>query len=274
MNGAPTLGTDVPGIIIEEDMNLRLDEISRVNFQRLQIRGTILLKNGRQNEFAFEDPGAAILTTVRSFFGLPTGILLNATVINPTLAGLRGSTYIQLSIQKGTNILNFPFRILTNGYITDRIGLSWPPGQFELPGTGRGEIIGEALPDPAIASQLLIEPPAQNRWRLHSISFLLTTDANAGVRIPFLDMTVGSQGWKGRWFSSAEMTANQAFRYTFSAIGTSDQATGGGINAISVPIPANMWFDDNPDVTISIANIKAGDQISDASWTREALVQF
>ena len=274
MNNAPTLGTDVPGIIIEEDMNLRLDEISRVNFQRLQIRGTILLKNGRQNEFAFEDPGAATLTTIRSFFGLPTGILLNATIINPALAGLRGSTYVQLSIQKGRIAGDFPFRILSHGYITDRIGLSWPPGQFELPGNGRGEIIGLAVPDPAAGAQLLIEPPSNQRWRLHSISFLLTTDANAGDRNPFLDMFTASQGWKGRWFTTAIQTASQAFRYTFSAIGTSNKATAAAFNSTSIPIPAHMWFDDNPDVTISVNNMQAGDQISDASWTREALVQF
>lgn len=274
MNDFGGIKTQIPGILLAEDMLIRADIITSGNAIRYQIRGQVLLENGRQVEFTQEIISGAPYTTGVFFFGLPRGILLNAAVVNPSSGEARGQTYIQLSLQRNQDTTERPFRILGNGYTTSRGAISWPPGTFESQGTGRGHFIGAALSDPAVGASLEVSTQGNTRWRLHAVSFTLSTDGNAGARIPHLEVFDIGQGWKGKWSINDNIDNNEVWKFTFSATGVWDEATSASTDSTMIPIPNDMWFDNNPDLFLTINGIKAGDQITDANWTREELVVF
>lgn len=273
MNDFGGIKTDIPGILISEDMNLRTDLITGSNDPGLQLRGQVLLENGRQNEFTFAIPGGTAFTAQTNFFGLPKGILLNATVINPLLGGGLGQNYVQLSLQKGRVAALRPFRILTNGYIADLTGLSWPPGTFQLPGTGPGIIEVNIVADPAPGANAEINTQGNTRWRLLSVSILLTADSNVANRRPFLSLVGASNQWAGMYFNNETVVATENRVYTWANMGVLENVSSSPRRALAA-LPSDMWFSDNPDIQIQVTAIQAGDQISSITWTRESLVTF
>jgi len=156
--------------------------------QRVDVRGRLLLANGRITLFetSIQPTSDGIGSTV--LFPLGEGWLLNVTAFNPTAGSRRGECFAVVGIAAGRETSHFKHTILLQGYVTISSALMWPGSILQSSVDGPGamrEFIGT---DQAAGNEINDSLPAGRRWRLMALSATLTTSATVAARRPQLQI--------------------------------------------------------------------------------------
>jgi hypothetical protein len=128
---------------------------------------------------------------------------------------------------------------------------------------GSGALVLESIANPAAGSGAqLICPPGQRRL-VHSINFILQTDATAIGRYAFIARTNGPVIVQG-YVNTAAQTASQTFGYAFQAGGSLGVRVGLDVALNSFyfqPLPDFNWWWSDLDFWIRVQLMQAADQL-------------
>lgn len=150
--------------------------------------------------------------------------------------------------------------ILTQGYPSDRIGISWPIQQQvpALAENGANTLVTVAVP--AAGAEWSVTIPANQKWEIRSIFFIFTASAVVASRRPGVEIKFPTNVY----FSIptvADVIISQAYTFNFykGAISIND-ATGFRQTA---PLPEKIIVGASIVINSLTTNIQAGDQYSE-----------
>lgn len=124
---------------------------------------------------------------------LAEGYLLSVSC-QAASATTRGQTFARLFITKTAIGAGVPSYVLMSDYVTNQITAGFPNGRVLAPSEGPGNIRGIASSVLVANQEWVFACPTNARWRPISIDGQLQTDATAGTRSSFLDVTVSGLG--------------------------------------------------------------------------------
>lgn len=115
------------------------------------------------------------------------------------------------------------------------------------------------LPTPAAATGFTITPDSGGDWLIRSVRFQLVTDANAADRAVALTLSAG-----GTEYARFSASAVQAASLTRIYVGVEGIGASGSVGTFTpIAMPGNgIWLPKGHALTVTTANIQAGDQFS------------
>lgn len=116
---------------------------------------------------------------------LAEGFILSICVMGGA-AVQRGQTFARIGLIRGFGTVNFVGQVYGQGYIGDKINISWPYGLFDVNNSGRGAIRSITGSTPAAGAEFSVTVPTGAQWRLQSLIASLTTSAAVANRAPTL----------------------------------------------------------------------------------------
>lgn len=183
--GAPEISHLIPGapppaaLYISPNEQLVVDSWAYMGQQPLFIKLRMLRPGGYVDTSYYEHQPNADRSRATSYHDLAEGHLLTAMVLATGLAYHRGQCFVNVGLQRGRGAVGVYHHQLIAGYVTNCSALVWPWAQIQSSVEGPGLIRSVAGADPAAGAEVLVTVPAGARWRLHSIRFVLVTDATA-----------------------------------------------------------------------------------------------
>lgn len=122
------------------------------------------------------------------------------------------------------------------------------------------KVVNEAVSAPPVASGFSIVVPVGYRFTPVSLFMRMVTDANVAVRFVVLELS-SSSGILFRYATPFGQSENET-RYITFAVGVSAAIwTLGNLTSV-VPLPSGITLQEGDQITISVIDIQAGDQIS------------
>jgi hypothetical protein len=114
-----------------------------------------------------------------TYHDLAEGHLLTAMVYAPGSGYKRGQVWMNVGLQRGEGAVGIYHHQLIAGYVTNCSALVWPWARLQSSVEGPGLIRAVPGADPAAGAEVSLVVPTRARWCLHSIRFVLVTDATA-----------------------------------------------------------------------------------------------
>ena len=155
--------------------------------ETLAIRARILTPTGEVVTLDFAhavDPFARI--SGLEAFDLREGFLLDVGVFNTGGTIRRGEVYVQIGLLRGNVNTGSFVTTLASGYIEGLGSVFWPDGPIESTIAGPGRLFTLIGTDPIAQCEILETVPTNARWKIHSFSAILTTQATGGNRRVYL----------------------------------------------------------------------------------------
>lgn len=177
------------------------------------------------------------------------------SVTDPGAGLSQGETFARLSLVVGGNVI-FEY---ASGWVYRQKSLSWPGPIAADMRPGGGFITTETTDDPAANTEVRIEVPAGEIWKLIGIRGGLTTDANAATRHVEIDIDDGSQD---NFNLRAGQTQIESLTrtYSFYDAGHIDTTIPG--DHIMGHLPSNIVLRAGGAISTDTENLQAGD-----NWT-------
>ena len=193
--------------------------------------------------------------TVQTFtFKLPdVPIFLSAVEENPDVGPNNVWVIIKLSVNGDVGM------ILTQGYPSDRIGISWPIQQQINPISNLGANSLLTVTVPAAGAEWTTTVPANQRWEIRSIIFTFTASSTIASRRPGIQIKLPTNVF---WSipAPADILLSQVSTINFykGAIDINDQT---GFRQ-TAPLPDKIVLGPTTVINSLTTNIQAGDQYS------------
>lgn len=189
---------------------------------------------------------------------LPNGWLLDISINTPTASVARGQCFAQCTIVRGAAAALSAVQLLAQDYVATGLAMQWPGGLVRSPLEGPGFIVSQTTTVGA-GLDWSFTVPSNTRWKVRAVSAFLTASATVASRLVALNLkdTVGNIYYGMQ--CNASQTASQALRYNwypgapFTALITS---------VITSPIPTDTVLFTNMSISVTTANLQAGDQWS------------
>jgi hypothetical protein len=192
---------------------------------------------------------------------LTEGYLLGVTAVGLNSVS-RGQCFVRVVILRGALTFTSPqtFQTLFADYVTQFDIAGWPGGRVSDPNESTGLITSFTFANPAAGADFSVQSTPQHRWRLQSLTGVLTTSAAAGNRQVHVRITDGTPNILYDAPAPSVQAASLAVRYSFvpglTSIATVDGST-------VVPLPPNLvMVGSNTIVTSATTGLLAGDQWS------------
>ena len=173
----------------------------------------------------------------------------------PTSSTPRGAHFVKISLIINDN----PAIALASGYVTSTEDVSWPGGGLENSLSGKGQvrtIVGDV---PSAGNNISFTMPNNSFWRLQTITFSLTTDANVAARRVVIEFTNGSNIIL-RAPADQSHSASNTRLYVFSAVGEASPSL--HANVIYTAFPQNFFIPRQFGIVTDLDLIQVGDQFT------------
>lgn len=214
--------------------------------------GDVLVRGFTENEqinirLTTTDNRANVNTTLRI-----TSIPIVLQVENDIFAAQRGDVYVKVRLFLG-GVAVYTF---LEGYISQEVDLTWPPGIYQDMFSGRGRIRSFSGTNPAANTEISETVPTNTIWRVLGIRITLVTDANVANRRVVLITDDGSD-----ILFEIEVGATQAASITRSygfAKALGNTQTSFTINDINSVYPA-FFLTEGFRIRTSTNNFQVGD---------------
>jgi hypothetical protein len=148
-------------------------------------------------------------------FGQLEGFILGVVVGPPGVAVLRGQTFVNVALVRGTPAAPLMTEVLLADYLTSALQPSWPYGRVFSAVEGPGWVHTIASAAPAPGNQAAIVQPPNTRWRVISIETSLQTSNFPGPRTVVLDIIDAVGNTVMLIPAAAQQTASLTWNYTF-----------------------------------------------------------
>lgn len=167
------------------------------------------------------------------------GFLLALTVAPAGVTStFRGSIYCAATLARGLSNTAFTSQILISDYILSAQGLGWPGGPQNQPTMGTGYLHSQQVTTPAAGADWTITVPTQARWRIRSVTGILTTNATVVNRIPQLQITDGANvTFNGQ--PTVTVPASQAVAVCGSPSVSTNVVN---VTGVMIPLPADTFM--------------------------------
>ena len=190
---------------------------------------------------------------------------LGECIVTNTIAFTEGSTvrigqvFLSVEVVTGFQSIALSMGALLQGFVTAGQALAWPGSPLVSSLDGGGYLRYFNGTTPAAASPVLESVPSGARWELISLRVELTTDANAGTRVPLLFISSGG-ATSVTVASVTHPAASQTSFHTWAQGLPYEAETLGGYAQNALPVQFPMLAGDS--VSVTLVGVKAGDQYS------------
>ncbi len=133
-----------------------------------------------------------------------------------------------------------------------------------------GHVQRLGIPAPAVATDWTTTVPASLIWKILSISFQFTTDANVANRAMIIDIDDGVLAYAS-FVYFGNHTAGNTIIYTATAAPTDSWHD--VYYHRQIAIPSNLWLPAGTIIHSTIANIQPGDQVGNIGMIVEQWIQ-
>lgn len=224
----------------------------------VRFSGYFLSANGEVREYALDVSPTSdrVATSQTQVFG--EGFLLSCTTSLVSGNANRGQCYVRAGIQRNTGTPILPIAQLVAGYLTDDYSPSFPFGKREGPLEGPGMIRSITGTNPPATAQIGESVPTGARWRLLTVWFQLTTDANVANRFMVLRIQTGSNVVLDILSLQAQVFS---LTYEYSYILGGDRAFLTSRSSISLPLPWRVLMG-GESIFAFIDGVQAADNLS------------
>ena len=210
-----------------------------------------------QQTIALPSPSTFVTLTVPA----AEGYLLSVAVVSAN-AAFAGQTYVTSFIGRGSpaGVTPSPAQVLMGWWPTTNTPVGWPNPQIATPGSQSGGIISIHIANPSAGADWSFTVPTATRFRLRTVSALLTTAVAAANRAPRFFVKDSGGNIVGESSQGNPITASLAMQVTAGAGVASVNDT---TNALLHSIPFHGY--DMPaswTLGFSTANLQAADQWS------------
>lgn len=202
-------------------------------------------------------------------FDLQEGHFIGLTVVPAAIVGGRGLIHITCGLTRGGNQVSSITQILFAGYIEGSRAPSWPMLHLESTVEGPGRLTRLASATPSAGAEIGLTVTDGTRSKPITMSFELTTDANAANRRVHMEIVDGTS-IVGRMPADAVQVASDTRRYTACA-GAFRKTGAGGASLITMPI--DLVLGPNDTLRTVTTNLQAGDQFTNAQLYLETWPQ-
>lgn len=164
----------------------------------------------------------------------------------------QGACFATVSLMQGSDKLYE----MCSGYVYKLKSLSYPSnnGQDMVPGAGR--LLSFAGIDQAAGTEIQEVVPTGRLWRLRSIYFSFTTDANVANRRVHLQGTFAGDILFDI-YTNIDQAASTTKKYSFTNTANSSLTENG--NVIMGNLPDNIWLSSDDTLNTSTLNKQVGD---------------
>jgi hypothetical protein len=196
-------------------------------------------------------------------YALGPGAVLNLVVAPIGTIVEAGRCYVRVDIIRGLEGGTTVLGTLVAGYIGSWGGRGWPGHALEQPGDGPGAVRVYTSAVPALGADPLLLMPVLARWRVLAARAVLTTDATAGDRRPYLtvvqDVAFVHQSQTGRVQPASATVAH--------VWGAGLANTADAVSSLAMgSLPTALWLTtraaNNADLRMSTGGLRVGDQWS------------
>jgi len=189
-------------LYIQRDDQLLIDAASSVVGSVINVSGRLLLpttpvpaqptksgegdrlipwaKGGTIQPLAQNMPITVAYSRTQQSVPLAEGYLLS--LYAPGIGQVAGTTFVRLSILRGTVANQQIVALLCSGYIVGATGIGWPGGRIVTPVEGPGNLRSVTVANPAAGADWSLTVPASARWRVQSWSAIFTASATVASR--------------------------------------------------------------------------------------------
>jgi len=234
------------------------------------IRGRVLRKDGQITAFEFRQLINAGAAPFEKTFQLAEGFLLDLVAISQSAPLTRGLVFAQLGLARGNVATDQAVAILISDYLTSGGYLSWPFTTPRAFADGQGNPAQLSVGSPGAGADFAFSVGANNRLRVKSIAFTLTTSAAVATREVSLRLDNGVTV-AGQFPASITQAASLAIEYTGSA---APYAPATNAALANIPLPPDLLLPAGYNLRSSTTNLQAADQFSAIALIVEQWVDY
>lgn len=245
-------------LYITRDDQIVVRAIGTVASESIHVTGRLLTLDGVVVPFAVDVVAPIASTSVTRLISGVEGFLLSLTAI-ATQATTRGGAYVRVWLNRGAAALTNCQQLLLSDYVTNVLPTSWPSGIPQDTTSGFGLMLSLAGTSPAAGADFTGANGSLVRWRLQSLSAILTTSvavANRNIEFALTDaggLTVFRAG------ATASVPASTTAHVTCTPGGTQVSVVG---STLMIPLPALVMMPLNYGFKTITTNLQAADQWS------------
>lgn len=188
---------------------------------------------------------------------LNAGYLLSVAVHVLSGSADRGQVFVNCSLQRGAASDAVPFLVLFSDYVVSDVPTSWPGAAVRQPTESRGRARFFTVNNPAAGADFSQAVPTNALWRLLSIRFQLTTDANAPTRTIQIQIDDGTD-IAYRVSSETTQGASDTEIYQWMSAGGVSYARNDNFQSL----PEDLLLTDAHVIASNINTIQVADQLS------------
>lgn len=194
-------------------------------------------------------------TRLEERFRLDEGFLISAFVVGTGTDWQHGETFVHLSLGRGGPITGIGTELLVADYVSATDVAVWPAGRALSSVDGGGAIVDYLGPAPGVGNEISQSLPTNARWKIWSVSFLLTTSAVVANRRVIVNIGSGG-GTVYRAEASGVQAASTTRWYTVGAQGV---LYAPGQDSYLIPFPAAVLAASGASFFTTTANLQGGD---------------
>jgi hypothetical protein len=250
--------------VAEEDRLLVVNYNSKAS-QEVEIRARVLTPQGHVQVFRHRQSCRTDRGPTSDQYQLGEGFLIGLVVLPTQFDTVRGQTFVQVEIVRGSGNAAIGVHQLTGGYISGLGWLGWPMARQDGPSEGPGVLRSIVGTDPAAGSQILETVPTLARWRLQAIRFGLTTSAAVGNRTVRLTLDDGANT-----FTRMEAPSLQAPSTTVQYTWFAGAVAQGFVTAdVLMPLPSPCMLQGGYRIGTGVNGFDAGDDFTPPRYVVE-----
>jgi len=186
---------------------------------------------------------------------LSEGMLIGALIGPAAVTNSRGQTYCTLTLLRNVGVTPLYAEQLIGDYLTSGFNPTWPEGTVKAPSEGAGYVYTVVDSGWSPDERVLVTQPAHTRWRVISISQLLTTSVQAGSRV--VELVVAPGAWDV--VAVADQGPSLENLYNFAPSLPWESGTTGIIAGQMVPLPPGFITVGGTTFTIQAQNMQSND---------------
>lgn len=222
------------------------------------VAGRVLRQDGSIEPFSFQVPITGNRLQNAHQFTVGPGFILNVSVVATNVTLVSGECFVSLRLGRGfTGGITY-LGTISQGYITNSQGISFPGSPIQLSTDGPGVLRQFSGTDPAVSIELDETVPTGARWELVSFFSQLVTDATVGARAPVLRLETSGGGIMAQSAANVGVTASSSRGFGW-AQGMPIETNIGSIGVAQMGLPTNPTLIAGNHILTVTANIAAGD---------------
>jgi hypothetical protein len=245
-------------VYIGPDDSLAIESRGALPQLWLQIAGRLLTPEGEIVPFLFFHRPTSDRSVSFDTFTLREGYLLNVEVVGSGGANPPRSCWVKLWIVRGGRTVATGIAVLAEGYVDSTSSLTWPGGKFEPGFSGMGRLRVIVGTQPAAGQEISETVPTGAIWRVHSITFTLTTSATVADRWVNI---IGRSGTNVAMRSIAAASTPASTSNQYSAFAGGVRASAAGVVSMVLPSLGLLLYS-GWAIGTGTTGLQAGDQFS------------